>query len=406
MKQYIRIIIPILIFVVLAGFILFFPEDTSELGCKWGDHSYTVENLCSKCGDVWEYTEGLEFKIGESYCTVVGKGNANTADIVIPYGHNGLPVIYIGEEAFENDAALKSVKLPYGIKSIGSYSFSGCTSLEEINIPGSVISISTRAFQACSKLEKADFETYDWYVLIGDDRRRRNQSTSVFEDGLSAAKTLRGIYDHDMVFIFSKSVADSGFVCEEGEHIYNYLNFCDICQKSWVDSGFNYNFIGYLPGWNRCEYSVWSLPNNETEVVVPRGINWNPVTQIDERCLSGRKHIKTIMLPDTIEVIGEYAFEGTGITEIVLPSKLTAVSAYLFKDCTLLTEVYIPKNVTNIAPMAFNNCTFLTKVVFEDPDGWEIIGYDNQEDVFSDPAKAAEYLKGEAGYYPWKKSGS
>ena len=69
MKKYIRIIIPVLIFVAVAAFILFLPDvspsddipQSDVFNCEEGIHNYTVENKCALCGEALKYTEGLAY---------------------------------------------------------------------------------------------------------------------------------------------------------------------------------------------------------------------------------------------------------------------------------------------------------------------------------------------------------
>ena len=49
--------------------------------------------------------------------------------------------------------SIKSIVLPYRLKSIGSYAFQECSSLQSINIPDSVTSIGSSAFKGCSSLQ-------------------------------------------------------------------------------------------------------------------------------------------------------------------------------------------------------------------------------------------------------------
>ena len=74
MKKYIRIIIPVLIFVAVAAFILFLP-DIFETGNKPQNdqnndkcnHSYTYDNICAVCGGELEYPEGLKISTYDGY---------------------------------------------------------------------------------------------------------------------------------------------------------------------------------------------------------------------------------------------------------------------------------------------------------------------------------------------------
>ena len=63
-------------------------------------------------------------------------------------------VTSIGDYAFYNCSALKSISLPTGLKSIGKEAFWNCDSLTGIAIPDSVTSIGSEAFSWCSKLSE------------------------------------------------------------------------------------------------------------------------------------------------------------------------------------------------------------------------------------------------------------
>ncbi len=63
-------------------------------------------------------------------------------------------VTSIGEYAFYDCTGLKSVSLPIGLQSIGEYAFLYCSSLESIDIPGSVTNIAYKTFFNCSNLQK------------------------------------------------------------------------------------------------------------------------------------------------------------------------------------------------------------------------------------------------------------
>ncbi len=105
--------------------------------------------------------------------------------------------------------------------------------------------------------------------------------------------------------------------------------------------------------------------------------------------------LESIELPDTLERIGSYAFENSGIksleipdsvTEIgsnafenadklesiTLPSGLKKIDSNLFAGCTSLKKIILPENVNDIWPYAFSGCTNLTEL--ELPEGLLRIG--------------------------------
>lgn len=112
------------------------------------------------------------------------------------------------------------------------------------------------------------------------------------------------------------------------------------------------------------------------------------ITEIPENAFSGelRKDTKIteIILPETVESIGDYAFANTTLKEInlpaslksigsrafasslvenvVIPNGITEITVALFSGCTELKSVTIPASVTSIGGGAFSNCKSLKTV--------------------------------------------
>ena len=88
---------------------------------------------------------------------------------------------------------------------------------------------------------------------------------------------------------------------------------------------------------------------------------------------SFRESIQTVLLPDGVTNIGNYAFSGcTGLTSVTLPDSVTSIGDGVFSGCSGLTSVTIPDSVTSIGSYAFSSCTGLTSVTI--PEGVTSIG--------------------------------
>ena len=81
----------------------------------------------------------------------------------------------------------------------------------------------------------------------------------------------------------------------------------------------------------------------------------------------------SIVLPDTITTLGEYAFENcTNLISIKIPSSITEIGKGAFQGCSGLINITIPDNVTKIGNWTFADCTSLTSVTI--PDSVTVIG--------------------------------
>ena len=89
-----------------------------------------------------------------------------------------------------------------------------------------------------------------------------------------------------------------------------------------------------------------------------------------------------LSLATNLYEIGSYAFSGTGLTEVVLPSSLTLLDGGVFQDCKQLVTVNLDKTqVKIIKPSTFQGCIELTNVSF--PNKLLSIG----EDAFNNAKK-------------------
>lgn len=78
---------------------------------------------------------------------------------------------------------------------------------------------------------------------------------------------------------------------------------------------------------------------------------------------TGYTSLKRVVLPDTLETIGNQAFdECNGLTKINIPDSVTSIGNYAFYKCSGLTSITIPNRVTRIGDYAFENCSGLTSI--------------------------------------------
>jgi len=81
-----------------------------------------------------------------------GKGGA----VRIPEKIGGRTVFAIASDAFNGQAAVRSVVLPASVEGIGNAAFAGCSSMESIAMPDNLVGIGFDAFHNCKSLKSID----------------------------------------------------------------------------------------------------------------------------------------------------------------------------------------------------------------------------------------------------------
>lgn len=98
-------------------------------------------------------------------------------------------------------------------------------------------------------------------------------------------------------------------------------------------------------------------------VVIPDRINGLLVTKIGELAFKNCKNVKEVILPVGLDVIGNGAFQGSGINSIVLPENLSVIEedAFSFSE---LESIHITSRMRGIARSTFACCRKLKKLSF------------------------------------------
>lgn len=91
-------------------------------------------------------------------------------------------------------------------------------------------------------------------------------------------------------------------------------------------------------------------------VVVPKSVK-----RLDAYVFWGCDHLEEVVLGKGLTSVDEYSFAGcTGLRQITIPENVQSIDAQAFAGCTKLTDIYIPASVTSIAEDAFLNCDNVT----------------------------------------------
>ena len=91
-------------------------------------------------------------------------------------------------------------------------------------------------------------------------------------------------------------------------------------------------------------------------VVIPKSVK-----RLDAYVFWGCNYLEEVVLGKGLTAVDEYAFAGCkGLKQITIPENVQSIDAQAFAGCTNLTDIYIPSSVTSIAEDAFLNCDKVT----------------------------------------------
>lgn len=105
---------------------------------------------------------------------------------------------------------------------------------------------------------------------------------------------------------------------------------------------------------NNTAYSVsLKADENPSSVIVPSLFNGRPVKRIANSGFYNKSSITSVTLPNTIEIIGVYAFSGcTNLNTINMPLFVKTIGAYAFQN-TRFSTITLPNSLTTIGDGAF-----------------------------------------------------
>lgn len=119
--------------------------------------------------------------------------------------------------------------------------------------------------------------------------------------------------------------------------------------------------------------NIWLVGYNgiETELTLPDKFNGKNYA-INQRALYN-KSFTSIIIPDCVISIGDYAFSECGVlTSVIIGNGVTSIGDNAFASCYSLTTVIIGNNVTILGNYVFSDCNSLTSITI--PEGVTVIG--------------------------------
>ena len=284
----------------------------------------------------------------------------------------------IGDSAFKGctSAAFGDLRIPDSVTIIGNHAFEGCAGITTLQIPGeSGIVVGEYAFTACSGLTNAT-------LAVGISHLGRglfNQCLNIEDVTVPSFDLVKSTNKQHFAVLFTSGYSQSdalAFACEERADQANAWNW--YVPKSLKT-------VTVLTGTEVPESFFSNLYCVDT-VNLPDGITAignNAFSRSEEKEIyasngGGVKMIRfgkhgspdAIMLPDTLQTIGDSAFFGCRNAQfrtLTIPDSVMQIGQHAFMNCDGLETVIVPgAGKTAIAWRAFSDCPNLERAVLWD----------------------------------------
>lgn len=339
--------------------------------------------------------EGCPSQWGESLflmCTSLTTVTLPSAMKEIPYGmfndcQNLSELVFsenlvsVGDYAFSHCKSLQRVSLPKTLLSIGDYAFFQCSALTDAALPDALQSLGEKCFSgtALNTENTGNLISYcGWALGLSG----QNETSVHLPEGIrgiaSSAFCEQPNLSSAALPDTLRFIGDSAFKnCRSLNTVTGGANLTLVSPSAFDNTPWlkNSDYVimgGCLIRCNLAEEDI-TVPNSIKQIA-PGAFSSNQaikrvrlpegLTELPSRTFWDCKNLTEVLLPSSMQIIGDAAFGGSGIASVVLPQGLTDIDSSAFANCKNLKEITLPAALTTIGSSAFGG-SGLTSVTFE-----------------------------------------
>ena len=305
-----------------------------------------------------------------------------------------------GHAAFNSNYNIKSVDLSKtALESVSGMAFAECTSLTEVKFPEDLYSIDAGAFWGCTALKSIEFP--DGLTIIGQNAFMDTGLTEVMiPNSVREIRYCAFGYKSDMYGNYTP-LDDFTLIGEYGSAASIYATDTD--EEYDYENHFTYMTVNeYYAQKELSELDKVTVENYtyarfddhvyivqctaaDKEVTVPSEFEGLPVTgayptafstctaekivlpegvkELREMSFYNCPYVKTIILPQSLETIGENCFDGCEVLEEIDCGGAVTIGTSAFLNCVMLRTVTFSGNCTSLGEyLPFEKCYALEEI--------------------------------------------
>ena len=283
--------------------------------------------------------DGILYQNQNGVCTqlLCCPSGTNLEEVVLPN-----TISAISEGAFRECSRLKSITMSSTVSKIESCTFMDCTALESIQLDDTILRIDTWAFSGCSQLK--DIRLPDSLEYL---------ETAVFQGCTGLTKI--SISDSNPYFTVDSVGA---LYRTDAAHFGNPFSFCfqpaliKYPAQNIIDS------YSLIQGTKEITEFAFEGCSNLIEIIIP-----DSVECIGESAFKDCISLQSLEIPKSLETICDSVFYGcSNLSILELQGSFSEIPSQLFMNCSKLAYVSIPESITVIRYSAFQGCSSLTSI--------------------------------------------
>ena len=307
-------------------------------------------------------TQSKGLQISDGIVVGIGTCKESTVYVNMPIGRKafansqcsefilGDGVLTIGEGAFMNCHNLKEFTLPPQIDVIPEAMFKYCDELTKVTLHDNLKKISGTAFFDCRKLQSIIIPS--GVTEIGKSAIYVAEHGIIFCQATEQPATWdtdwKAFGSHVIIWDYKDSMTDSQGVT------YAVLN-----NDSLIAIDFNNSTRTVVLPDNVIAIADYAFSDSVLKTItIPSGVK-----SLGHSAFSECKDLQTVHLSNGLISIGDHCFfENISLKSITLPDTVTSIGSSAFAGCSTLPSVRIPEGVTEISGSAFWGCTRMKSI--------------------------------------------
>lgn len=272
-------------------------------------------------------------------------------------------VTAINMYAFRDCKSLSNIELPSKLENIEQNAFEGCENLTSIVFPGSVKKIGWKAFVGTSITNvkfmhsKENMDKLNWDSPDTSDFKGPSETTLLFSDDVTS-KVGRSYFrfrsDAFKYWIEDNPVCFVG-IDKEGYAEGTFVKVIDGDCYQWITINGSVDGKTFTPS----SYCIDSNTSGKLDLSSINSYSNGEGTSytlkdIVFEAFRGRAKLTAVNIPNTVKALGGSSFRATGLRRVVVPNSVTTLGMDVFRECKHLKTVVLGNSVKSLDEAVFN----------------------------------------------------